>query len=816
MVFTKVYSDIITTAARKKSDSQEILNPIADPLYVTLMEFSLDAAFSKYGQILILINGNTVLQKKDAGGYLKTQSFSIPMKNQKLLRGHKVEIFVWNGVNDSVVTVSYRVIISADGAAAAAAETPLSTQALNREISDTHVDQQTQFTIDKLDEIKNAIANQEVNIMAGDVSVDVDQAQVVAQLQAILAALPASPSNTDTIAAINQLIAALPESPDNADIIAKLNDVITALPTNQGIIDELTLVKNAIDGIELDVTTGAINLNQDQVIAKLNDVITALPASPNNADIIAQLNTIHNLLFTSDTNIINILHEVRDGLPASPDNADVVAGLNAVIAALPNSPNNADIVAGLNAVIAALPDNPNSAGIIARLSDVITELGTVDTDITTKLTAVIAELETVDTDLSNKLDEVKNSVDNVSIANESIPQAIRDILLVRDNPATPADHRTQLTAILNAVLGLQDGFDLDELQNAIAIFKDNIEGISVTSEPLSVSLESLFFNLEVISKNPSLTPSLTSFLFPKRVYRNETQYALVNTKGNRNLIVLMGASNIAPATNLNYDNGISSDTDFNYEVLFPQQFLNSRPEGDAVLDLGEQTINKEFETRFDFGNEEFGTGRIFNFFPTENEIENIIDNADLPIPDPHIQLCVTQFYPIIGNTDIVRLYSMALVTTAHITRTFDVFESEFEDFSIENKLLDNVNRDALEVINGSKNYVRIVEKTVFLIKTTGRVFPQTENYEVDPALLCENDFQTGTFIIPKTTFGNIADSGIVGGAARLSFEVKDADNEWYEHIASDEIGSITQGQKTIFEIGEAVSGHVLPSYTKPL
>ena len=596
-------------------------------------------------------------------------------------------------------------------------------------------------------------------------------------------------------------------------------------------------MKTAIDGVSVDVTTGAVTVDQSLVVAAiaglkeqvvsfalehteqfediadsvddensdlsaiLTDLIASLPASPNNADIIAELEVLHNLLFTSDSSIIRILGEVRDGLPTSPDNADIIAGLNQVIDALPTSPNNADIIAQLQVLINSLPASPNNADIVAKLNGVIAELGIVDADIVAKLNGVIDELGNIEL-----------SVGDISVANESIPQAIRDILVLVDNPDTSALHRTQLTNILNALLGLQDGFDLDELNNALSIFNENIEGIASIDDHLSISLESLFLQLRILSTHPELTPSQTNFLFPKRVYRNETNFALVNTKGNRNLIVLMGASNIDPASNLNYDDGVDTATDFNYEVLYPDTNIDFLPELGAVLDIGEQTITKEFESRFDFKNNDINENRIFNFFPDGIDSE-LLSNDILTINnqdpnDPNDECW--QRYGFNGHS--WRRYFLDTQTYAHYTRTYDVFESEFEDFRIENQLKNDVAANEIQSVNGTKRYIRIVETLTILIKTiaTRRIILTQEGRQPSSAD-CTSGFQTGTLSADAATYGNIGDSGIVGGTARLSFEVKGADNEWYNHISSDEVGAITQGQKTKFEVGEAVSGHVLPS-----
>ena len=160
-----------------------------------------------------------------------------------------------------------------------------------------------------------------------------------------------------------------------------------------------------------------------------------------------------------------------------------------------------------------------------------------------------------------------------------------------------------------------------------------------------------------------------------------------------------------------------------------------------------------------------------------------------------------------------RRYFLDTQTHAHYTRTYDVFESEFEDFRIENQLKDNVPANEIQSVNGTKRYVRIVETLTILIKTiaTRRIILTQEGRQFLSSADCSSGFQIGTLSVDAATYGNIGDSGIVGGTARLSFEVKDSDDVWYQHIASDEIGAITQGQKTLFEIGEAVSGHVLPS-----
>ena len=582
MVFQRAFNEEITSRAIKRPDTPDytIENPLAKDIFVHTMQFLFDGYFSARGILMVEINGVVVAKPNKVGAFRKSKTLQIPLSNQPLNRNETIKIYVWNGADNSEIKVSVSCLISESASGVAVNETPRTTKELNEEVSDNFIDAQTQFQLDKLDAIKTAVDNVSVDVTTGDVTID--QSAVIEKLQAILDGLPASPNNT----ILENLITHLETSND-----------VNAANTN-----------NILSFIRLSLPASPDN---SDIIAALQTLIASLPASPNNADIIAELETIHNLLFTSDTNIINILHEVRDGLPASPNNADIIAGLDDVIAALPTSPNNADIIAQLQVLINSLPASPNNADIVAKLNGVITELGIVDADIVEKLNGVITEIENIEI-----------SVDDISIANESIPQAIRDILVVVDNPDTSALYRTQLTNILNALIGLQDGFDLDELNNALSIFNENINGINTIDDHLSISLESLFLQLRILATHPELKPSQTNFLFPKRVYRNEIQYALMNSKGNRNLIILMGASNIDPASNLNFDDGVDVATDFNYEVLYPDTNIDYLPPLGTVLDIGEETITKEFESRFDFKNNDINENRIFNFFPdgVDNEL----------------------------------------------------------------------------------------------------------------------------------------------------------------------------------------------------
>ena len=384
----------------------------------------------------------------------------------------------------------------------------------------------------------------------------------------------------------------------------------------------------------------------------------------------------------------------------------------------------------------------------------------------------------------DKLDSLIDSVDEISVSSETIPQAITQIQEELDSIPTPTgSYLTALNGIHSALIGLENGFDIDELFFVITTFNENLVYVADENPKLYDLLVSLKIQLEIASKNPALIPSRVDFLFPKRVYRNETAVQLINTKGNRNLIVLLGASTIEKPVNFS-SGGSPGNVSINYTLSLGGNSTTSA----GTVAGSQNAVVRTKVSKFDFKYPSV-TDRQFDLDPSHSDKITI------------------------GTHNCVYAYTNHYFTTqyrheASYTRTFDVYESDFANFSVETQLKNDVESSELRSIIGSKRYLRIVEKMSITIRT---VYASSPNHANGSAVHTCPSSHYGNHTPSPTTFGDVADSSIVGGTARLSFEVKDANNNWFTLIPSTEVGAVTSGQQTTFEVGEAVSGHVLPS-----
>lgn len=138
MSFQDTLVDVIDTNLTKKPSTPQFkfTNPLKKTIYINSMQLSFDAYFSEQGSVMILVNGNPILNKK-SGELKRLQNLTVPMKNQELLQQKKIEIFAWNGSGETdFVSLGFDIQISEDPNALPSSDTPLSQTMRNNAISD--------------------------------------------------------------------------------------------------------------------------------------------------------------------------------------------------------------------------------------------------------------------------------------------------------------------------------------------------------------------------------------------------------------------------------------------------------------------------------------------------------------------------------------------------------------------------------------------------------------------------------------------------------------------------------------------------------
>ena len=138
MTFKEPLVKLIETNAIKKPRKAQFIvkNPLRAKMFVIAIQLTFDAYFSVKGVIMIKINDNIILAPKTAGSYGNLTSFPITLKDEELPDQKKVEIFVWNGIDSDVVTVSINIQLSEDPLTPVTPDTSLSILRKNQELSE--------------------------------------------------------------------------------------------------------------------------------------------------------------------------------------------------------------------------------------------------------------------------------------------------------------------------------------------------------------------------------------------------------------------------------------------------------------------------------------------------------------------------------------------------------------------------------------------------------------------------------------------------------------------------------------------------------
>ena len=149
-----------------------------------------------------------------------------------------------------------------------------------------------------------------------------------------------------------------------------------------------------------------------------------------------------------------------------------------------------------------------------------------------------------------------------------------------------------------------------------------------------------------------------------------------------------------------------------------------------------------------------------------------------------------------------------ITTNAIYTRTYSVYGYDSADFSDSPEtILEDATASELASVQTSKKYIKIIEK-MSIAFTTAPTSSYHQN-NIGYGNTCSRIISGSHTPIPTTLTPN--DLNQSGGSAQLSFEVKDANGNWYTYIDSDEIDAVTHGGKVKVELGETRTGHILPS-----
>ena len=316
---------------------------------------------------------------------------------------------------------------------------------------------------------------------------------------------------------------------------------------SESYVDNSTFFLSDILSLKLDDVKSSVDSENVDLQAKIQSLINSLPDSPANEDIIAKLTSVISSVDSENVDLQAKIQSLINSLPDSPANEDIIAKLTSVISSIDSE--NVDLQAKIQSLINSLPDSPANEDIIAKLDSIKSSVDTTDSDITTKLQAVISALpdSPANEDIIAKLQTIVNSVDNVtnSFNSDTIPHIILQIEGFEADTAY-ATIVNSLTLVKNALVGLRDGFDIDELADTITTLNSNRATIRNFDSDFGEIIDNLYLFLVRAATSPELKKPTTGALFENRIYRDETVHSLLNMKGNKHLILTLSGSNVNP------------------------------------------------------------------------------------------------------------------------------------------------------------------------------------------------------------------------------------------------------------------------------
>ena len=460
-----------------------------------------------------------------------------------------------------------------------------------------------------------------------------------------------------------------------------------------------------------------------------------------------------------------------------------------------------DLLVKLQALINSLPDSPANADIIAKLAGVISSVDSEKTDLLVKLQSLIESLPASPDNVGIRT-KLQNIVNFISNTNTLTLVALLGKIQSAINASGAGAYRTALNSIKTDLEGLKNGFDIDELTDTIDTMQNNIATIRNNNPSLGNDIDVFKVALEQILINAKLNKSKKGILIPKRVYYNSSTPVLFNTKGYKNIIVTMAGSTIP-------DLIAYSD--------IPQ-----------TLNIGEHTfstvntwINNVLSSSFPIYSSHPGFSPSSYFAPIRNNVAtyaNLIQSKTmLTVYDmKEIGLHILEFYfsasPYLtnGNKVIRNTNQQARRIFSYMRKKYFIRIEESNSPTSGYTLVSNFiasNSSATKTYSGiTKRYVRIriVIRVYLWIEVGGSNYHFTQPMSCAFGAMSEN-------INKNTMFSNVVDRRKKGGTAYLSIEIKDAFDEWFTLVSSNELGTITGGTRTIKSFGEALGNKALPA-----
>ena len=483
--------------------------------------------------------------------------------------------------------------------------------------------------------------------------------------------------------------------------------------------------------------------------------------------------------FLSDT-LSGKLDSVKSSVDS--ENVDLQAKIQSLINSLPASPANADIIAKLQALINVLPDSPDNAGLLAALNGIITSV------------------DDENTDLQAKLQNIYHSIYNTNTL--TLVTLLWQINVAISTSGAGA-YRTALSLVKTDLEGLKNGFDIDELTDTIDTMQNNIVTIRNNNSSLGNYIDVFKVELEQILTNAKLNKSKKGILFPKQVYYNSSTPIFFNTKGYRNIIITMAGSTIPD---------LIAYSDIVKTLNIGSHYFTFSPIGTYILDstIGMYCSLDGFTNPSSLFSFVYGVGAN-NAYSKLIETETTQTVYDMGEIGNHI----LEFYfslppPVYNGNQIFRNQGKSRTIYDDMKKRYFIRIEESNSPTSGFTLISNYveSGSGTKTYSGiTKRYVKIkVHIQVYLwVQLKYKSYHYTQGSETCTfAAMSQN-------VNRNTMFSNVVDKRKKSGTAYLSIEIKDAFGEWFTLVTATELGTITEGTKTIRSFGEALRNKALPA-----
>ena len=209
------------------------------------------------------------------------------------------------------------------------------------------------------------------------------------------------------------------------------------------------------------------------------------------------------------------------------------------------------VEAKIAAAIRAIETGETPESIQARLTELYELLG--DQEIANDLTGITAQLQGILEAINNNEIEIETArLEDLldDIKDKTIPDdlGISDGIEIARGAPVPAAAKAPLNAILEALIDLRNGFDLNELKRAIATFETQIPlfEAGAPDETLTDQMRLILMRLKRLNETiPDPRSSESGLLFPEARYMKDTTHVnVLDTKGHTHFIATMKSTPI--------------------------------------------------------------------------------------------------------------------------------------------------------------------------------------------------------------------------------------------------------------------------------